>query len=929
MDYVGTRRFFLLAVSFLLFLYLGLNLLLNVSDLPARIQQRVTSSTGLSARVSYLYVNWRGNPVAHRVQVGPREDTDTSPRLTLNRVETVLDWRVLLADGPEAAVTALRVKRIRARVPPRLLGGITGGGRPAGIPVRVNRWELTLDLSTPGSLTLGGDSAYLSPAGEVRLHVDRIAEKAADVAVTRDDDRVDVAVHRLSIPDAFWELQGDRWKGRATFRDDGDGRRLEMTLSGLPGRLRGTGLPKTELSLDLDVGDTETAVRDFSLASSFLRVSVVGSVHHVPLRVDLQGEGRASLRQQLQRVLFRDASEYLSVERISPIRTQFRVSGSPGEPHVSGDVVMGGMVIGYRTGRKRGRLTLEDVTGDLGPGEVRLTGGRGRVDGASVSLEGGRLFLEDGAFYGNVSLDSRFEGPPKGVSLPGTLTGGLGNLQRARLPLETSFRVGPRQADARLRVRDGSVAFDGMDFDGMRGHTEFGSRGPFNPGMQGTVHDADGNRWRISGRLFGPLFVRGRQVRLDGWLDAVGSVFPALPAGTSVEGVGIRAVLSDVDRDRADYSLVMELDGGRLGWAGRPLDLGGRLRATPGEVRLHDVRLRGKPGSQLRVWGDYGYDTDPGEGQFDLKVTGRDVPVLTWWPEPPAFLEGVRSSLDLDGHLRGTPRSPRYHATFHRGRVTAHGVPLNEIRGTLEGEGGRMRARVERLVLREGSGTVALDWGPSDGLGLRSRLRAVAPGALVPSGSWVEENATGRIDADVNLSGHIGTASTWSGTVALAGRDLRLSRFPPVEGIEEIARVEALQRPIVIDPVRVQLPVREGNLSLNPLKLTGSDLTLHGKGDLGFDGTLDLRFELTLEQAMLQRFLQDVLGDLYREVGLIDRPRRLTCPFVVTGRLRDPDVQLKHDEINKNFRENLINSLVTEQIGKPLNELLEEIPFLR
>lgn len=929
MSYVGVRRFLLLAVSFLLFVYLGLNLLLNVSFLAAHIQQRVASSTGLEARVSYLYVNWRGNPVAHRVDVGPPDGREAGPRLTLNRVETAVDWKVLLVDGPKTAVTTVRIDRVRARMDPRLTGGLPVGGGRLGIPVRVNQWELTLNPSRPGTLRLHGDSALFSPTGITKLRVNRIGGKAADVELSMQDDRINLAVHQLSLPDAFWELDGDRWSGRATVRNAADGPRVEVSLSGRPGRLRGVALPDANMSLDLHVGDTESTLRDFSFASSFLRLSVTGSVRHSPLRVDLVGEGRAPLQQQLQRVLFRDVSEYVRVERMSPIRTRFRVSGSPGDLRVIGQVTMDRVVMELGARGGEGRITVEEVRGNVVDGEVRLEGGRGRFDGGSVSLRNGRLYLEDGAFHGAVSLFSRFQGPPGGTRFPTVIIGAIGELNRARFSLETSFRVGPRQADARLRLRDGFAAFDGMVFEGIRGRSDVGSRGEFNPHLRATFRDGDQNRWRMSGRLLGPLFLRGREVRFERWLEPVDTDTARFLAGTTVEGAEVRGVLSEVGRGRTDYSLVVEFDGARLRRSGRSFELGGRLRAGPGEIRLNDVRLVGAPGEELRVWGDYAYDAVPERGRLDLKLIGREVPVLAWLSDHPAVREGIRTELDVDGRLEGSLSAPRYRATFHRGTVEAYGLHVSGIRGTLEGDAGRVRAKVDRLAVREGGGTVALDWGPSGTMELRGGLRSVPPGALVPPGTWVDEHATGRLDVDVALTGRPGLASTWSGTVALAGRDLRLSRFPPVEGIEEIARVEALQRPIAVDPVQVRLPIREGKLSMNPLKLTGSDLTLNGSGTLGFDGTLNLRFELILAEAMLQRFLQDVLGDIYREVGLNERPRRLTCPFVVTGTLRDPEVELKREEINKNFRENLVNSLVTERLGKPLNELLEEIPFFR
>ena len=184
------------------------------------------------------------------------------------------------------------------------------------------------------------------------------------------------------------------------------------------------------------------------------------------------------------------------------------------------------------------------------------------------------------------------------------------------------------------------------------------------------------------------------------------------------------------------------------------------------------------------------------------------------------------------------------------------------------------------------------------------------------------------MNLQVDLKGLPGKLETFRGSIGGRGRNVVLDNFPEIEDIKEVARPTVFEETLNIKPFKFEFPVESGVIQVTDFLLETKGIDLRTNGEANLSGALALDLILILQGDTLKRYLQDVLGNFYRRVGLRSGDKKLTIPFKIKGTIQDPVLDIQRKRVSSNFRENLMRDLFTEPIGKPLSELIGEIFLL-
>jgi autotransporter translocation and assembly factor TamB len=276
-------------------------------------------------------------------------------------------------------------------------------------------------------------------------------------------------------------------------------------------------------------------------------------------------------------------------------------------------------------------------------------------------------------------------------------------------------------------------------------------------------------------------------------------------------------------------------------------------------------------------------------------------------------------------NLSGTIRSPDPRGSFRFDELEYGFLRFNDLNADVAREADTIILSGIAGSLNNGQVRGRAELGETNRLQLEGSVVAVDLSTLFPVGSWANRHVGGSLTGDLDLRGRLRQPDSYNGQVSGKVRGLVLDYFPQVEGIEKVARPEILKNPILIEPSEFSFPVRDGVLRVNDVNLKSDGLRLKTQGEVRFQGDLLLSMKLVLLDEAMKGFIQDVLGDLYRRVGIGGDGKKLTIPLRVKGPIQSPNISVNHSEVNTNFRKNVVESLLSRPVGKPVNELLDEI----
>lgn len=928
------RRVFrgvLAALVVLVLTYVTANVTLNLSPLRESVASAVERESGARVEVGYFFLNWKLQPVMDSMSISTRTDPGDPPRTTteLHHLALLMDWSRFL--GRQRAELRDYVREIHVRsADVRQRVGEDGGGGSApefdfDFSVSVESWRFVLHRDAERLFRVAGeDLIYSGFDRPVETSITGYQDQPAQGRLTLRRHpsgwSARALMERLSFSNDVWQLHGDEWSGEFQFDGTADTPVLDVSLAGTPGLVGGVELPAMNLRSRVYFAENEVSVEEFSTSSDYFHSSLTGAIRAGEDELDLDGEFTFDLKNHLNDVLSARFDRRLEVRDARSLTGTLTINGSLSEPDPGGVLELPGARLLVETRGGTSVVELEELRGTLEHGRLNLLGGRLRENTKSFELENGFVEVEDGrvtiSLTGPMTMNPN-EAPP-GALYPGR-SRHLRSVRDVTLPMNFSGTFGPRTVEAVLAVRDGTFRYGPGGFEQARFLYTYSTGTSAEDSLRASVVDPDGNRWSISGPAGGPYTVEGQPETVDRWIRFY---VPDLPETfvPRFAGVGFRGNFEAFDDLARSRFRVVTGEGATIGLGGNTIPVRGGIDGDSAGLLLDEVRL-GSDDRRLTADGRVRPDSPLGRSELDVTLAARGFPVRRLLPGY-STLEGTYLSGDLVGtgpvrnpSVRGSVNFDTFRYRFLEARDLGFevdhgdtGTVLSEADGRMNG--GTVTGNVRLSGLREFE---------ADG-----EVRDANLASLFPRGSWMNRHSSGSLTTSFRVRGTPGELGSLNGKLRGRFNQLILDYFPRIEGIEQIARPEVLENPVVIDPFEFTAPVRDGRVILRGVNLKSPGMRLNINGNIDLEGDVDLTLDLVLKDEALRGFLQDVFGEVYRRVG-IGNKNELTIPLEVRGDVESPRLIVRRSEVNTNFRKNLVENFLSQPIGKPINELLDEI----
>lgn len=232
-----------------------------------------------------------------------------------------------------------------------------------------------------------------------------------------------------------------------------------------------------------------------------------------------------------------------------------------------------------------------------------------------------------------------------------------------------------------------------------------------------------------------------------------------------------------------------------------------------------------------------------------------------------------------------------------RGRV--HGLELTAIRSQVSYRDGRLRFERADFELYDGrhQGTLTVETDrPEVPFHLDDRVSGVRLDALLSAfAPQLPKTVYGTAELDLDVRGRAATDSpdaTVVGEGRLEVRDGRLAGAGLAEQLSailaEAGNADAKRGETPFERLCASFDVRDRRAHTDDLEFRSEDLDLDGKGDLRFDGGLDLDVVASLSPRLTAQALERVPQLKFR----VGRDGRMTLPMQVRGDLSRPQVVL-------------------------------------
>lgn len=933
---------FLLLFVLLFFLYLSLNVLLNFTPLRERVVDHLENETFRNVEISFLYLNWKFRPTVRSIKFERDPSGNRSTTFfRLSNVQLVLDWTAWYNSslwGFENKIRRVSVNRakvvyqLEGQLPELKPTGIPGvlnlGGQLPDLPIVIDQWDIHFRNTKRNRLTLSGtDLRYKLGPEPVTTRITRIEDKKSTiraVVTTLDPLRIEATVDQLSLPDSIWELSGDNWVGTMDFQA-GDTSTMSLSLTGVPGVIKDEPLPPVDVEATLRARHRLVSLKKFRARADYLRLSMGGTVDLRRWTIDLRGDYSLRLKKRLNTLLPDGDPASLRVSVSEPLTGDLSVSGSLDHYRVGGAFQLPVTKFNVGIDGHQQSVKLSDLKGSITADGLRLSNGVLTNGARTFRLDRGTLNLEEGVvktdLAGLVTTMGFNEDHPVGHYL----TELFGSIESAEVPIGFSARATPSFFAGDLVVKNGSVEFKRGTFGPIRLLLSYSSRPRARNVVRGEWTDPAGNDWGIQGDLRGPISFVSTLNNLEPVKRNLPLLQSSYLADFSLEGIRLEGKIGNLADISGDYRLTFQLENSRvLVGAGDPkrLPLEGRVRLEPESVTIEDVRL-GSPSSRLSLDGTVSHTSGWDSGTWDLDVRGRNFNLGSF------FRLGTVATTDLTMDLEVTEqlRNPTLSGAFRNSDVRVQSFFIHNLNGNLAAKDHQLAIQNVRGNLAGGQLTGGLDYnfGTRRFVDVSVTLEEFSLPELFPEGTWMYKKSHGTASLGVDLRGDPFRSQSLEGSIRGSGREVSLDNFPKFKDIREVARPAIFERRLSIQPFEFTFPVDSGVVRVSDFRLSSGEIDLKTSGTATLGGELSLDLILELRGRALKQYLQDVLGNLYRQVGLQAGAKKLTIPLKVKGTVEKPILDVQRSEVSKNFRKNLIEDLLSDPIGKPINELIDEI----
>lgn len=931
----GLRRFLILFVFLLLLVYFSLNLIVNLDLVKQPFLSYVESELNRPVSAGYVYVNWRLHPTLSHLEINPPDHPDQTedPRIRASWLEIIPTWGNLGSDFPEEPsgwVRLVRIERLNVYEPVEGSGETEDREASAAdppsesldellprLPVRVDRFSYQRDDQP---FVRGRNLTYQSPEEPVEFEITEVSgvDVASEGTLSLAPFRSRLRLESVDLSEFLPEYDDLTAEGQIDF--SGGNSTLQFQFSG---RIDGTGPGSDQLPARLEgegqVSDGRIRLESVRTELSDASVDMAGEWTMGGGEWELRGEYRLEPGAvPFDRLGIPGTVELLEA---SAPEGRFRLEGSGADVEYGGNMDWENARIRHQLGDRTQEIDVKQLRAEYEQGRINFVRGTLTWNGLSATLSEGtwRPFATE--------TPLRISGLLSGDGFPpwiqSLMPAPLGELRQVEVPFTYEVRQQGTSGEwsqavnlesGRLQADRGEILIEELRW----------RRPAEGDPLQARFRDPGGNQWRLNGDPETTLHLRSTPGEVTWLTSGMRGLPEPVRSYASLGNAAVRIRLEDPLGEAFTPWGEVDFEQTRLefGEERRAIaNLNGTLTYEGNRLRLDNLRLE-EFGGSLTVNGivtDLVPYEDPA---LDLELEadsfrGDSVARAFDWPSR----EG---DFDLTGTVRGTVDQPEVDLTASSQALNLGPYTVDQPRLRLRPseDGIRWEILSGRVAGADASGNGRLDY---DGdMSLEVQFEEGNPKGLFPGVDWAQQHLTGEYDADLNLTGILGKYESWEGTLRLSHQSVRMGRFPPIAGIGRVADLNQLEDEFLIRDADHEIPVREGKFQLDGLEFHTHQSALEGTGTVGLNGELNARGELILRGELLRVYLRDVLGEIYRQVGLSEE-RELTIPFDVRGTVSEPDVQVDREMVQEQMERDFVRSLFSEEFGRPILRILDTI----
>ncbi len=917
----------LLKILLLVFLlvYLTVVALLNLPPVRYELQQLIEDQTGLSVAPGYLYFNWRLNPVISSLTVTREDGAEMLAKL--DNLEFRLGWynyfRQHFPGNPTHLFRGLRVGRMELRLTPQILNNSSSSNQFEAeifpdLELFVRNWAVY--YSDPEIVEIeasGSDLQYLSAAKPILFTIEKVHNIPLEIEAKLEllpELRAWAAVRDLQIDDDRLEGFESSWHGELSFNQQGSGFRFEADMGVTPIYNAAIKLPEISVkSVIIADNFSDVKLEKLQLESPYFQAESSGRLLDSEGYIELTGDYRVESEVILEELSFFDQLPVQIVE-VGPLTGQFKLGGKAVsiEPEIQ-----------FYLSRLHGRWEQqEDIyrNFELSSWEavwrddaLYFKSGEFVTEGVQGGIAAGQIVREEGVARLDLHGLSQaiVEDPPfAGIDVP---IDGLGELTGVNVPFSFSAVLNPAEQRMVFSTHGARISFEGGSLRDVWIVGSYSSKSPEEMTVAGRFNDFFDNRWRIAGSSRGPLRFETEEFSIVSEQE----IFP----GLAVEVKSAHLQFAQPMENWYDYSGQISFAGGALEKSGVGLtEVEGAVMVDSERINLGGLTARLETG-ELEFDGGIEHQVGFVDPVWKLQLEGREISAVDLFKSDTMIalveLQGGALSVQLTGPLM----EPVIAGELAAGKLGGYGVAVNDFSGTVSGQGGDYNLAVDRAEFSGADLTGDLSLREFENLEIDLQISEVELEKLPAHIDPFLGNIKGAVSGELKLTGQLGDWQSWNGELVVRNSQLVMEEFPVVGGLEQVANLEKIGHDLIIKPGENRFSVEDGYLQLSGLRLEADNVRLRGRGRIGFDGTIDSSYRLILQGEAVRRYLQDVLGDLYRQIG-IGRERRIEIGFEVKGELASPKVEVDRDAVRRDFRDGLVRDILSDVLGKPVSEIL-------
>jgi hypothetical protein len=927
------RRIVKLVIIIVGLIYLLLNCVLNLPPVRRALHDQITKKSNQPVEIGYLYLNWRFNPTLSSLQIGSENSNNSgSPVIIkLNYFQIQPAWRYLKTAIQETdylkAIHSLSVGRIEI--------DMHAIPEPAGVLKKLPELQTTVDSWRYRYIS--DKSVVLSIGGENLKYYgdDRDIDFGLSVFMGEEIDgtgtisvsprlEIECSLNEFSFPDRYWMGLDNLWRGRIKFENKkNEGQLFTAELKGSPAAVGGNYFPDVELMAGVAISENKISADTLTVSSDYLYSNWEGLINDGEGRIDLKGKFELDLARLINHYADFYPEQELSAVGPSLIKANLEQKGKITESSMSGEFILEKIKIDAAVFPSNYSLELKNWLGRLGEDGLVWETGMAVMDEYKFVLGTGFSEPEEkgliNSFTGKL-MTSNFRPrflTEKQIEL-------LGEVENINIPLNISFLWMREGFQTAFASREGKVALENISFNDIWMMASYSSQSARGTWFGGNFSDQDGNEWEVSGGTQRPLQFKSKLEQIDGFLELADLDYMK-NINTDLRGVELLLQFENPAESWKDYYGYLSFSDAAFELPERNFvlnNINGEVRIIPGGLVFSSIYARRSDG-QLHVDGRVDHSGFFKQGSWDLNITGRDIEASDFFTASPEInFRGLDFEVDFGGELY----NPDLNFRLSSQSANVRGLALENIvvRGTRKD--GELYARAEEVIVAGGRLMAAIQTEPADRLRVDFKAEKIHLDKLLHNIDFMRENIRGPVTVDGQLRGLPSRVESWTGDISVIHSGIYMEKFPDLPNMQRAVDLQEVGKDINIKPATYNLEVSDGKIHLSGVSLAASekDMKLKVSGYLGLNGELNTTYELELWGDSLASYLQDLIGEVYRKLRLSEE-RRLTIRFFIRGSLFKPEISLDKDKIEKDFRRDFIESLLSETLGRPINRFFEAV----